>query len=284
MGMEIQVYAEQVFLDNLLIDFTILWCIKRILHKNNKFKRIFIASLIGAAASLIMPLYIIFNSMIFKILSGFIIIFVAFWEKNFKIFLKTFLCFLLLTFITAGVAIVTLLFFSGDFYITPITFYTTNTVLHTTLIASNVMILLGIEFPRWISRWKVKLCSSVKVKIKTQMGLKELDAIIDTGNSLFDPVTKLPVAIANYEDIKDLLSNELNLALNGLYNQCTEMIYMIPYRCIGQENGVLFGFKPIDLIVQKQSVSNSYECIIAVAKPEFKKSQTHFVLLHPIML
>jgi len=105
-----------------------------------------------------------------------------------------------------------------------------------------------------------------------------LVALLDTGNSLVEPLTKLPVFIVEYEVIKELIPNDLrhiydnheegNLSkIQILLEDLKEEthIRIIPYKSIGTKNGFLIGFKPdyIELIKDSKTIIND-NLIIAI--------------------
>ncbi len=85
----------------------------------------------------------------------------------------------------------------------------------------------------------------------------ELQALIDTGNSLKDPITKTPVAVARIFKLKSLLPQILQQAVNDgkdplttVYQQAADLgefasrISIIPYRGIGGNSGYLLAIRP----------------------------------------
>lgn len=84
-----------------------------------------------------------------------------------------------------------------------------------------------------------------------------LPALLDTGNSLSDPVTGNPVVIAEYEPLKSILSQRVREAvekygpdhgaavLRELGDEITSGHFrLIPYRSVGRESGWLVAFRP----------------------------------------
>jgi len=84
-----------------------------------------------------------------------------------------------------------------------------------------------------------------------------LPALLDTGNSLSDPLTGNPVLIAEYESLKELLSQRVRDAvekygpdqgaavLGELGDEITSGHFrLIPYRSVGRDSGWLVAFRP----------------------------------------
>jgi len=91
-----------------------------------------------------------------------------------------------------------------------------------------------------------------------------LPALLDTGNSLSDPVTGNPVVIAEYEALKEILSPRVREAVDkygpdqgaAVLGELGEEIAgghfrLIPYRSVGRDNGWLVGFRPDEVEVSQ---------------------------------
>jgi stage II sporulation protein GA (sporulation sigma-E factor processing peptidase) len=122
-----------------------------------------------------------------------------------------------------------------------------------------------------------------------------LNALVDTGNSLFDPVTAEPVIVAEFISLKDILPDELKLIYyekreNDISKLVLEIqdsplhnrIRMIPFSSIGVQSGMLIGFKP-----DKVEIENSNEksviknVIIAIYNYSLSKDGTYQALINP---
>lgn len=94
-------------------------------------------------------------------------------------------------------------------------------------------------------------------------------AIIDTGNFLMDPITKTPVAIVEREKLQELLPKSiLNYKINSennnnmTNNEEFHRIRLIPFKSIGEENGLLVGVKVDKAIISYQGIDISIKKII----------------------
>ena len=84
-------------------------------------------------------------------------------------------------------------------------------------------------------------------------------AIIDTGNFLKEPITKIPVAVVEKDILKGVIPEEI---LNNLSNiiegkeialgEYLSKIRLIPFMSLGKENGMLIGIKADGLAINTQ--------------------------------
>lgn len=92
----------------------------------------------------------------------------------------------------------------------------------------------------------------------------------DTGNQLFDPVSKKPVSIITLETWNVLLGD----AVPPLY-------YAIPYKCIGQSGGILQGVQIDYMVVLEGENSRIIEKpMIAITEQPFTGIFHYSILLH----
>src|SRR5690606_28445734 len=107
----------------------------------------------------------------------------------------------------------------------------------------------------------------VAVKLVIDDVTLHLNGLVDSGNQLFDPITKSPVMILdtnNYEHLfpKTLIEQSKNIEL--LTNDtCAEShkwesrVRLIPYRGVGQEHQFLLAVKPDQITIYEGNKENS---------------------------
>ncbi|NLK43078.1 MAG: sigma-E processing peptidase SpoIIGA, partial [Tissierellia bacterium] len=102
-----------------------------------------------------------------------------------------------------------------------------------------------------------------------------LIALMDTGNSLLEPLSKLPVLIVEYEIIKEIIPQRLRqvfdegqeedlLQIQYIIEDLKEktIIRLIPFKTIGSKKGMLIGFKPDYIEIIKNSRSTICDNLI----------------------
>ena len=97
------------------------------------------------------------------------------------------------------------------------------------------------------------------IKININSNTVDTKAIIDTGNFLKEPITKIPVAVVEKDILKGVIPEEI---LNNLSNiiegkeialgEYLSKIRLIPFMSLGKENGMLIGIKADGLAINTQ--------------------------------
>lgn len=102
-----QVYVELALLENFCMDFTLLYCAKLVTKNKAGWKRISVASALGACFAVLFPLFKLpaVWSVIIKILSGIALCLVACKFKKISVCIKFFAAFLIFSAVLAGALI-----------------------------------------------------------------------------------------------------------------------------------------------------------------------------------
>lgn len=125
-----------------------------------------------------------------------------------------------------------------------------------------------------------------------------LPALLDTGNSLSDPLTGSPVVIKEYEALKEILSPKVRESLDkygpdqgaAVLGELGEEIAgghfrLIPYRSVGRENGWLMGFRPDELEVrQGGQVYRTGRVVVALCGERLDGETAYRALIPPALL
>lgn len=103
---------------------------------------------------------------------------------------------------------------------------------------------------------KDMLCS-----IKVVIDKKEtyINAIIDTGNFLKEPITKLPVVVIQKDSLKDLIPQNILDNIEKIINgeninlgEYISKVRIIPFTSLGKENGILLGIKADKILIDSE--------------------------------
>ncbi|NLY86488.1 MAG: sigma-E processing peptidase SpoIIGA [Tissierellia bacterium] len=262
------VVAEYLFLENFLINFAILHITKLITRTKANSKRILMASILAALYPFVLfvPSFIFLTNFFMKILISIIIVKIAFNSKSIELFIKQLFGFYIVSFIFAGASIGIYYFlqnysnfsmeenvFSRDF---PIKYLILGIALGGILI-KNVFDYYQEKIAREKELYEVTIYFDDKNI--------SLIALLDTGNSLIEPLSKLPVFIVEYETIKELIPTDLRqgftnkvedlLQIQKLLEDMNKknLIRIIPFKTIGSKKGFLLGFKPDFIEIIKNS-------------------------------
>ncbi|SCX88159.1 sigma-E processing peptidase SpoIIGA [Alkaliphilus peptidifermentans] len=291
------VYAEYVFLENFIMNYIILSLTSKFGKAIPKRFQIAIASSIGALYAFIIffpSLHFLF-SFIMKIACSMFIIVIAFTPYRFKDFFRLLGIFYLITIIFGGAGFALFYFTNFNGIISNGIFYITNISVKNIILSCGIGYIL-INFcwgyvQKQLTREKILM----KVKIHMNGEVVELIGMVDTGNSLIDPITHYPVMIVEFDAILNLLPEDIHAIFlatrfpnyNEISSSCINASWItrlriIPYEALGTENGMLVGFKPDGVIIEKDSqIKNINDIIIAIYSKKLSKTGDYRALLHP---
>ena len=288
------IYLDVIFLENIVINYIILYVTGLISKIQIKQKRLMAGALIGAFYSIIY--YVlnlkIYSSFIIKIILSIVIIYVAFNSNSFKDLLKKVLLFYLTSFVFGGSAIA-IIYMVNSQNITIqngvlVGSYTIRTVLIGIVIAYFTIIFAFRILKTKISK-KDLICEIEIIfnnkKIKSK-------ALIDTGNLLKEPITNLPVIVMERTLLDEVLPKEIlnnsEEILGGDFSKIPENIKekyysklkVIPYSSLGKQNGMLLGIKGENLVVYlKDEILHLDKAIIAIYDKSLTKRGEYRSLL-----
>ncbi|WMJ76651.1 MULTISPECIES: sigma-E processing peptidase SpoIIGA [unclassified Sedimentibacter] len=202
-------YVEYVFAENFLIDFILLFITGKLIKKVIVYKRLVAASIVGAA-------YVILAAYISKdFMIGFIVKFsvsilmltIAFDSKGILNTIRVVLCFYIISLIMVGV-------------ITALYYLTYDRLTVNAIIISLFLGYIALHFFFREVKSRIDKSNYMRtVTIKIGECEKNLNAFIDTGNELVDPMTGKPVMVTNINSIRNILGEELYKAILHFYNE-----------------------------------------------------------------
>lgn len=260
------IYIDIIFIENLIINYIILYATGIITKTKLKNIRILIASLIGATYSIIY--YIlkleIYSSFIIKIVLSAVMISIAYNTKNFKTLGKKVILFYLVSFVFAGAALgIIYMANSQDITIQNgvlVGSYTIKTILLGIIIAF-IIIIVGFNVAKTKISKKDLICN---IEIKLNNKNIKTKAMMDTGNFLKEPITNIPVAVVEHTLLYDvipkeilnnmdkILGGDLEILPENIKNEYISKLKVIPFSTLGKQNGMLLGIKADELIVQNE--------------------------------
>ena len=202
-----EVYVEDVFLDNFIINFLILLITAKLLRIHIRYTRLLIASSVGVGfvlLNLIMPLQGV-PLLLYKLGIGVIMCGIGFGEKTIKRNILVFLTFLFVTLLIGGGCFVLCFTFcsavigeSGE--------VSYNLALPVGVVVGVIALVSFFVF-QLVGVIKSKTARSnfvFNATIFHDNRSLSLKAFLDTGNTLVDPVTKKPVVVITYDFFKKI--------------------------------------------------------------------------------
>ena len=277
-------YIDIILVENMIMNYIILFATGLITKVKLKYRRLFISSLIGsiyAIMSYISGLEVYMNE-ITKIVLSVTMIYVAFVPYNFKKMVQEVIIFYLTSFCFGGVAYYLL------YYISPEQIKNMNGILTGSYpikiaILGGILgfFIINIAF-RVIKNRFDRNSIFYTIEIGYQGKSCQMKVILDTGNLLVEPITSYPVVIVEAEKMKQILSEQtLEKLLNILEDNNLETIdddlksrcRVIPFSSIGKNNGMIIGFKPDYIkIYDEEYESTIREVIIGIYNHPLNKN------------
>ena len=270
------IYIDVVLIENLLMNYIILFATGVILKIKITHIRLILASLVGAIYTIIA--YVsglkIYSNIFLKFILSLIMIYIAFNPKNVKKLFKFTLIFYLTSFVFGGAA------FALIYIVKPQDILKNNglilnseslKVIFISAIIAFVIITIGFKVVKNKISAKDMYCN---ISIKLNHKEIETKAMIDTGNLLKEPITNTPVIVVEhtllYECIPKEILNHLENILGGDFSEIPENIkeeYMpklkvIPFSSLGKQNGMLLGIKAEEVIIKNEEENKSTENVI----------------------
>lgn len=270
------IYIDIVFIENLLINYIILFATGIILKIEAKHIRLILASLVGAIYTIIayVSALKIYSNIFLKFILSLMIIYIALNPKSIKKLFKYTLIFYLTSFVFGGAA------FALIYIVKPQEILKNNglvlnsnslKVIFISAIIAFVIIIIGFKIVKNKISSKDMFCD---IKIKINQKEIETKAMIDTGNFLKEPITNTPVIVVEhtllYECMPKEILNHIESILGGDFSEIPENIkeeYMsrlkvIPFSSLGKQNGMLLGIKAEEVMIKKEEENKIKENII----------------------
>ena len=287
------IYIDIVLVENIIMNFIILFATAIILKIKIKYIRIFVASLLGAVYSVIayMGILKLYSNIIMKILLSILIVYIAFNPQSIKKMWKNLVIFYLTSFVFGGVAFALIyilkpqdiLMKNGLFLGT----YPLKTVLLGAII-SLLVILIAFKIVKGKFSKKDMFCD---LEIKINNKIVKTTAMIDTGNCLKEPISNIPVIVLEhtllYECIPKQILNNLEKIIGGGFEEIPQEIKekyisklkLIPYSSLGKQNGMLLGIKPEYVKISAEEKEKKINVIIGMYNKSLTKRGEYRALI-----
>ena len=274
------VYADVVFIENLIINSVILYVTLLIRKVKISIVRILISSALGSLYAVISIK--INNNFIMKIILSVLMIAIIYPTKNKKRFLETIILFYLIS-ITAGGSAIAISYLIQDYKISELN---NLPIISFPILISGLGTVVGIILiMATINNLKNRISKKdifFDVEIYIEDKKEKLKALLDTGNMLKDPLSNKPVMIATKRSLKSIIPEEIldniNLILGGdkIGKLITKRIKLIPFNSLGNEHGILIGIKSDKIIINNNEIK---DVIIGIYEKEFSKTRRYDALI-----
>ena len=205
-----QVYVEDVFIDNFVIDFLLLFLTSRILHLNAKKRLLVLGALIGVLGTVLSLLFSLsgITAILYKIILSAVLVLCITPTTNLKKFFLAHITFITLTFVFGGLITAISLNFGK-----PIITENGETLYELGLPMGIILgtISLGafaiIKFIKSLQKRLVQSSFYCTATLFDNDKKIKIRAFIDSGNTLIDPLTQKPVMFISYQSFSKIFQD-----------------------------------------------------------------------------
>ncbi|MDD3838967.1 MAG: sigma-E processing peptidase SpoIIGA [Clostridia bacterium] len=295
-----KVYLDVLFIQNIIMNYIILWSVKKLMKIRTSDIRLIAASALGGVYAIfaLYPNFELLMNAPTKFILSLLMVLIAFSTHNLSEYFKVLGVFYLMTFVFGGAAF-------GLFYFTNVGIVLKNGIFYIhsfpfkLLMVSSIFAWLIVKYS-WIHIKKKRLKGNFLMDIIIYFDQKQvaLVALLDTGNSLSDPLSDLPVIVVEFEKMRDLIPQDIQLIYEDNNQDDLEKVTdiiansqwvwrfrMIPFSSLGSKNAMLIGFKPDKVrMMYKDKKKDIKDIIIAIYNGKLSSDYSYSGLLHPEIL
>jgi stage II sporulation protein GA (sporulation sigma-E factor processing peptidase) len=297
-GKTMTVYLDVIWFLNFLFDSLLLSLTSIMLKRKIRWWRISLGGLLGSMIILLSfsPVASLAGNPLVKLCFSFGMVLITFGFKRLRFFFKALMFLYLSTFLTGGTLIGVHYFIKFD-----------NQLTSEVLLASVkgfgdpiswLFVMIGFPLAWYFSRSGVKKMEMTKIQFDQLVDVHftiqnlqlSIKGLIDSGNQLYDPITKVPVMIISIHHLKELIPKEIIemteepesfiFGTKEIPTDWQNKVKIIPCKVVGQDHQIIIAFKPdnlemdtergrvkvskalISLTMQQLSADDSFQCIV----------------------
>lgn len=295
------VYLDIIWMLNLLIDSLLLWITAIFLKRSAQPIRIILGGVFGSLLIIaaITPFSTYAAHPLVKALVSVGMILTTFGYKRFATFLSNLLTFYFATFLMGGILL-------GAHY-----FLTFDMELKSTVVIQSIrgygdpvswLFLLG-AFPiAWhfskrrinaITISNIQYDILIDVSIVINGIILQLKGLIDSGNQLYDPISKTPVMIVSIHSIIEKIPSEVLAivddknhfydSVSSLPSEWSSIMRLIPAKSLGKNNQLLCAFKPEKIEFHTDGCTSLKKALVVFTTQSLSKDESFQCIIHPYM-
>ncbi|MCR8641910.1 sigma-E processing peptidase SpoIIGA [Paenibacillus sp. N1-5-1-14] len=300
------VYLDLIFLFNFFMDGAILYTTIKIRKEPVIWWRLLLSSAIGASYVVMMFFPALSFSMTFfvKIIFSLLMIWVAFPFKSLANYLRHYGLFYVVNFVAGGgiFGIKYALQSSGEimngiwFTHTGFMYTPQMTVLFIVLVAILMLVLIRKMFA--IQRRREQLTTYLaKVTVEVDGNTWSCTGLIDTGNQLYDPLSRLPVMVMEVGQWEAILpekwvtlirqskTEQLLATIGDEEWKWQDRLRLVPYRGVNRSSQFMLAIKPDRVIIsQENGQTESAKVLIGLDSGHLCRDGSYQAIIHPALV
>lgn len=290
------VYIDVLLLLNFCLDFLLLWASGRFLRRRVSVLRLLAASAVGAVygAGIVFRQVAVLYTLPAVVLASVLILLVAYPFISAGAFLKLVGLFYLVAFAMAGsvIAGATLL---GQYGVST----HSGQLLQTWTLAAvvPVVIVVGRRGYRFLQQTFQKEDFYAELELWVQQRCCSLKVLIDTGNDLREPLSGLPVLVADLTALQPVLpvaicrlcrqrdtdAAQMLAEASGVVSSWRSRFRLIPFSSIGRKNGMLLGFRPDRVLLYYRGKTVETDAVVGIVPQGLGSAQTYRAVANPTL-
>lgn len=265
------IYLDVIWALNLMFDSLLLYLTAIILKREIRLWRILAGGFIGSI--IILLVFTPFNEYsghpFTKLLFSIAMVIAVFGFKRLRYFVKGLMTFYFATFLVGGALIGIHYFINFDFKLSSSVMLASVKGFGDPI--SWLFVLLGFPLAWHFSKKNVEGIEMTKIQydslILVRVVINETEycfkGLIDSGNQLYDPISKMPVMFISIKDRLDEFPSEIcKMAGNpediimgseSIGEDWEHKMRVIPCKVVGQEHQLIIGFKPDRILLEKEN-------------------------------
>ncbi|MFC7392468.1 sigma-E processing peptidase SpoIIGA [Scopulibacillus cellulosilyticus] len=294
------IYLDAVWLLNLFIDFMLFKMTSIILKRPVHPLRLGLGTLVASSivCLLFTPLSPFFYNPLGKFLFSLMIVFIVFGYRKFFLFVQSFLTFYFSAFMIGGGLFAAHYFFESSQSYAPQNLFSTLSYGDP---ISWTFVIIGFPILWYFSKKRLdhlvirKWQSSEQVKTEIILFGKTITVtgLIDSGNKLYDPLTRTPVMFLSYSGAQGVLPKCLFEGWHHQYaalhpdinEELASRISMVPYRTVSGGQQLITTVRPDNVYIYHDGKTiQSPKAVIALTSDRLSSEGDFDCILHPDMM
>jgi stage II sporulation protein GA (sporulation sigma-E factor processing peptidase) len=292
------VYLDVIWALNLLFDSLLLYLTAIFLKRTIRIWRIIAGGFIGSLIILLSftPIHDYTSQPISKLLCSVLMILATFGYKRFSFFIKALFTLYVSTFLIGGALIGIHFFLQND------------SIMLTGLKGfgdpiSWLFVFIGFPAAWHFSRknvegmemTKIQFDQIVNVRLQINAETYSFKGLVDSGNQLYDPLSKLPVMFVSIKNqiegmsdqIKQMADNPESLLMGTeeFPSEWQNRLRIVPCRVVGQEHQLIVAVKPDNILIEKDGDRILCEKgLVSFTMQQLSPDDAFQCIVHPKML
>lgn len=296
------IYLDVIWLLNFLVDSLLIWMTAIFLKRSIHPIRVFLGGIIGSSLIIlsITPLANFASNPICKVVVSIMMILIAFGFKRVKYFFSGLATLYFSTFLIGGILI-------GIHYLIHFDLDLQSAVLINSIQGfgdpiSWLFVMVGFPAAWHFSQRSVKgiTISTIEYDVLIDVNVSingaefRLKGLIDSGNHLYDPISKMPVMIVQSSAVENQLPKEILFlasanndyldAVGSLPEDWASTMRLIPATTLGHKNQLFCAFKPDRItLIENNDVKEVRKALVVFTDQKLSPDSRFQCIIHPLM-